>query len=107
MVVRKAARMAEKLGVPIVGVLENMSYAQCPNCGERIEIFGPSKAEEVAEQVHAPFLGRLPLDPELAKRCDAGEIEDYEGADFEPIARQIAERVPERAKEPAAAPRGP
>jgi Mrp family chromosome partitioning ATPase len=110
MVVRKAARMAEKLGIPIVGVVENMSFAKCPNCGERIDIFGPSKAEQVAAQVNAPFLGRLPLDPELAERCDAGEIEAYAGEDFEPIAVKIAERVPEEASEPMmaqAGPRGP
>jgi len=110
MVVRKAARMAEKLTIPLIGVVENMSYAECPNCGERIDIFGPSKSEEVAEQVNAPFLGRLPLDPELAERCDAGEIEAYEGEDFEPIAEAIAERVPEEASEPMMAqahPQGP
>jgi len=101
MVVRKAARMAEQLNIPIVGVVENMSYARCPNCGERIDIFGRSKSEQMAEQVDAPFLGRLPLDPALAERCDAGEIEAYPGEDFEPIAEQIKERVPEEAREPA------
>jgi Mrp family chromosome partitioning ATPase len=114
MVVRKAARMAEQLNVPIVGVVENMSYAVCPECGERIEIFGPSQAEKVAESVYAPFLGRLPLDPELARRCDAGEIETYPAEAFRPIARAVEERVPEEAIEPllerqqrqAAAPRG-
>jgi Mrp family chromosome partitioning ATPase len=100
MVVRKAARMAERLNVPIVGVIENMSYAVCPECGERIQIFGPSQAEGVAEQVNAPFLGRLPLDPELAERCDAGEIEAYRAEAFEPIARAVEERVPEKAIEP-------
>jgi Mrp family chromosome partitioning ATPase len=100
MVVRKAARMAGQLNVPLIGVVENMSYATCPNCGERIEIFGPSKSEQVAAQVGAPFLGRLPLDPELAERCDAGEIERYEGEAFEPIAKAIEERVPEEATEP-------
>jgi Mrp family chromosome partitioning ATPase len=100
MVVRKAARMAQQLNVPIVGVVENMSYAVCPECGERIEIFGPSRAEEVAEHVNAPFLGRLPLDPELARRCDAGEIEAYRARAFEAIARAVKERVPERATEP-------
>jgi Mrp family chromosome partitioning ATPase len=93
MVVRKAARMAEQLNVPIVGVVENMSYAVCPECGERIEIFGPSQAEKVAASVYAPFLGRLPLDPELARRCDAGEIEAYPAEAFEPIARAVEERV--------------
>lgn len=103
MVVRKAARMAEQLNIPIVGVVENMSYARCPNCGERIDIFGPSKSEQMAERIGAPFLGRLPLDPALAERCDAGEIEKYAGEDFEPIAERIEERVPEEAREPAVA----
>jgi hypothetical protein len=65
-----------------------------------MDIFGPSKSEEMAEQVNAAFLGRLPLDPELAERCDAGEIEAYEGEHFRPIAEEIAERVPEEASEP-------
>lgn len=106
MVVRKAARMAKQLNVPLIGVVENMSYATCPNCGERIEVFGPSKSEEVAARVGAPFLGRLPLDPELAERCDAGEIEAYGGEAFEPIARAIEERVPEEATELATPQRG-
>jgi Mrp family chromosome partitioning ATPase len=100
MVVRKAARMAEQLNVPIVGLMENMSYAVCPECGERIEIFGPSHAQRVAEQVNAPFLGRLLLDPELARRCDAGEIEAYHAETFGPIARAVEERVPEKAVKP-------
>lgn len=103
MVVRKSARMAEQLHIPIVGVVENMSYAQCPHCGERIDVFGPSRSEQVAQHVDAAFLGRLPLDPELAERCDAGQIEAYEGVDFEPIATQIAENTPEEAREPAMA----
>jgi Mrp family chromosome partitioning ATPase len=100
MVVRKAARMAEQLDVPIVGVVENMSYAVCPECGQRIAVFGPSQAEGVAEQVDAPFLGRLPLDPELARRCDAGEIEAYPAQDFQPIADAVEDRVPEEATDP-------
>jgi Mrp family chromosome partitioning ATPase len=102
MVVRKAARMAEQLNVSIVGVVENMSYALCPHCGERIDVFGPSQAGRVARNVHARLLGRLPLDPELAERCDAGEIEDYRAEAFEPIARLVEEYVPEEAIEPLA-----
>lgn len=101
MVVRKAARMAEQLNIPIVGLVENMSYARCPNCGERIDVFGPSKSEQMAKRIDAPFLGRLPLDPALAERCDAGEIEAYPGEAFEPIAERIEERVPEEARQPA------
>lgn len=100
MVVRKAARMAQQLHVPVIGVVENMSYAVCPNCGERIDVFGPSRSESMAERLNVPFLGRLPLDPELAERCDAGEIERYEAEDFLPVAEAVQERIPEEAREP-------
>jgi Mrp family chromosome partitioning ATPase len=93
MVVRKAARMAWHLKVPIVGLVENMSYLTCPKCGEQIEIFGPSQAMGTAMQLGVPLLGRLPLDPELARRCDAGEIEAYTADVFEPLAAKIAERA--------------
>jgi Mrp family chromosome partitioning ATPase len=93
MVVRKAARMAQHMGAPILGVVENMSYITCPKCGEKIEAFGPSQALHTTAQLGLPLLGRLPLDPELARRCDAGEIEEYAAELFEPIAEKVAERV--------------
>jgi hypothetical protein len=93
MVVRKAARMAQHMGAPILGVVENMSYMTCPKCGERIEAFGPSQALHTTAQLGLPLLGRLPLDPELARRCDAGEIEEYAAEEFEPIAEKVTERV--------------
>jgi len=100
MVVRKAARMAWRLNVPIVGLVENMSYVVCPKCGERIEIFGPSQAMQTALQLGVPLLGHLPLDPELARRCDAGKIEDYSMEQFGSIAEAIAERASNRPSTP-------
>ena len=94
MVVRKAARMAHHMGAPILGVVENMSYITCPKCGEKIEVFGPSQALHTTGQLGVPLLGRLPLDPELARRCDAGEIEAYAAELFEPIVDRVTERVP-------------
>jgi Mrp family chromosome partitioning ATPase len=94
MVVRKAARMAAHLNISIVGLLENMSGVVCPKCGERIEVFGPSQALQTAHQLGVPLLGQLPLDPELARRCDAGEIEEYAAEPFRPIAEQVLERMP-------------
>ena len=94
MVVRKAARMAHHMGAPILGVVENMSYITCPKCGEKIEVFGPSQALHTTGQLGVPLLGRLPLDPELARRCDAGEIEAYTAELFEPIVDRVTERVP-------------
>jgi len=100
MVVRKAASMAQRMGAPILGVVENMSYVTCPKCGEKIEVFGPSQAFRTALKIGSPLLGQLPLDPELARRCDAGEIEEYGAELFEPIARQLLERVPRRKTAP-------
>jgi Mrp family chromosome partitioning ATPase len=100
MVVRKAARMADHMKVPVVGLVENMSYVDCPKCGERIEIFGPSRALNTALQAGVPLLGRLPLDPELARRCDSGEVEDYVVDDFGPIAHAIVDRASVRPTTP-------
>jgi Mrp family chromosome partitioning ATPase len=93
MVVRKAARLAWQLRVPILGLVENLSYAICPRCGEKIEVFGPRWGVRTALQLDVPFLGRLPLDPDLARRCDAGEIEGYALDAFQPIADSITQRV--------------
>ena len=95
MVVRKAAHMAQQMQTPILGLIENMSYFECPDTGKRYEIFGPSHAEQVARRIGVPFLGRLPIDPEIAKLCDAGRVEDYGADAFRPIARELANRVPQ------------
>jgi Mrp family chromosome partitioning ATPase len=100
MVVRKAAKMAWQMKVSIVGIVENMAYAVCPKCGERIEVFGPSQAVHTANLLGVPLLGQLPLDPELARRCDAGEIEDYTTDVFEPITKKIADRASARPSTP-------
>jgi Mrp family chromosome partitioning ATPase len=89
MVVRKAAKMAWQMKVPVVGLVENMAYAVCPKCGERIEVFDPSKAMSTAIQLGVPMLGQLPLNPDLARRCDAGEIETYPMDGFAPITEKI------------------
>ncbi|MDK2821039.1 MAG: hypothetical protein PWP31_1004 [Clostridia bacterium] len=79
MVVRKAVKMASALEVKIYGLVENMSYLSCPDCGKRINIFGPSRAEEAAETAGIPLLGTLPLDPEMTALSDNGKIEEYKG----------------------------
>jgi len=95
MVVRKAARMAQQMQTPMLGLIENMSYFDCPDTGKRYEIFGPSHAEETARAIGVPFLGRLPIDPEIARLCDAGRVEEYPAEAFAPIARELALRTPE------------
>lgn len=78
LIVKKAYNMAKTMNIPILGIIENMSYAVCPGCEKRIDIFGESKAEKVAQEMGIPFLGRLPIDPDLAALCDKGEIEKFD-----------------------------
>ena len=77
MIVKKAVRMARKMEVQVLGVIENMSYLLLPGTGEKLEVFGSSKGEEMAKASEAPLLGRLPIDPQLARLCDEGNIEKY------------------------------
>lgn len=78
LIVKKAYNMAKTMEVPILGIIENMSYAVCPECGKKIDIFGESKAEKVAQEMGIQFLGSVPVDPELSALCDKGEIERYD-----------------------------
>ena len=77
MVVRKAVNMVRQMGKPILGVVENMSYLYVPEIDKKIELFGRSRGKEMARAAGAPFLGQLPIDPELAKLCDEGNVERY------------------------------
>jgi Mrp family chromosome partitioning ATPase len=79
MIVKKAVNMARKMEKRVLGVVENMSYLYVPEIDKKIEIFGKSRAEQMATTVHAPLLGQIPIEPELAKLCDEGNIERYNG----------------------------
>jgi len=78
MVVRKAVQMTRNMNIPILGVVENMSYFLLPDTGKRIELFGSSKGEEMAKTAGAPLLAQFPIDPEIARLCDEGDIERYD-----------------------------
>lgn len=78
MIVSKAVKMAQLMDIPIIGIVENMSYAKCPHCGEHIEIFGKSHLDEVAAEYNLSVLGKIPMTPEIAAASDAGNIEDLE-----------------------------
>ena len=78
MIVKKSVNMAKLMNIPVVGLVENMSGVICPKCGEKIDIFGESHAEETAKEMGIPLLAQIPLDPRLAKLCDKGIIELYE-----------------------------
>jgi hydrogenase maturation protease len=93
MVVRKAIKMAQKMNVPILGVVENMSYLILPDTGKRLEVFGKTKGEEMAMAAGAPLLEQLPIDPELAKLCDDGNIERYDSSVVNNLAQAFLEAV--------------
>ncbi len=78
MIVEKAVKMARMMNIEVLGLVENMSYALCPDCGKKIEIFGKSKAEETAAANSIPTVAKIPFNPELARLCDAGNVEDNE-----------------------------
>ena len=101
MIVAKAVNMAEKMNVPVLGVVENMSYVTCPDCGKKIEVFGASKLDEVAQQYHLDILGRLPIDPALAAACDAGNLETALPDGFLPDALAAVTAVEPHEGEPA------
>jgi ATP-binding protein involved in chromosome partitioning len=94
MVVRKTVHMSQSLEVPVLGIVENMSYFICPETGTPHEIFGPSHTDAVAQLAEAPILGRLPIDPDLTHLADVGEIEQYEHAAYAGLAAAFVEAVP-------------
>ncbi len=76
MIVAKAVKMAQMMNIPILGIIENMSYIECPDCGRHIEVFGKSHVEDAAMEYHLPVLGKIPIDPAIAAASDAGDIEN-------------------------------
>ncbi|WP_124066196.1 Mrp/NBP35 family ATP-binding protein [Clostridium sp. E02] len=77
MIVKKAYNMAKMMNIPILGLVENMSYVQCPDCGKAINIFGESKLSEVSKEIGVDILGRMPIDPAIAKLVDEGKFERF------------------------------
>ena len=82
MIVEKAVKMANMLNIPVLGMVENMSFFRCPDCGGTHEIFGPSKVADIAEKYSVANTARLPMDPAIARACDEGTIEDYSTDDL-------------------------
>lgn len=95
MVVEKAVRMAEMMDVPILGIVENMSYIVCPDCGKKIALFGESRSEEAAARHGLDLLAEMPIDPKLASLVDAGKIEDFEGDWMSGVADAV-EKLPNK-----------
>lgn len=80
MIVEKAVNMAKMMDVPVLALVENMSYITCPDCGKEIHVFGESHIDEIAKKHGVETVARMPIDPKLAAACDAGTIESFNGA---------------------------
>lgn len=91
MIVEKSVKMAEMMNIPVLGIAENMSYITCPDCGKKIEVFGPSRVDELAETYSIPTAVRLPINPELTKAVDNGYLEDMDVPEIEALALKIVE----------------
>ena len=85
MIVDKAVKMAQKMNVPILGIVENMSYFKCSDCGKIHKIFGDSNIEAIAEKHNIPVVCKLPINPDVAAKCDRGDAEEYEGEWLDPM----------------------
>jgi Mrp family chromosome partitioning ATPase len=92
MIVTKAVNMANMMNIPIIGIVENMSFVKCPDCNKKIKVFGESHVKEISEKYSLQVLGELPINPDLAKVCDDGVVELFEG-DWLNSAADILEKI--------------
>ncbi len=89
MIVEKAVKMAKMMNVPIIGIVQNMSYFVCPNCKEKHFIFGKNKVDEIAQEFDIKVSASLPIDPKLSEMTDLGLVEQYEGNDLDPLIKEL------------------
>lgn len=94
MIVGKAVNMAKAMNIPILGIVENYSYIECPDCQKKIPVFGESKADELAAKYHLNVLGKLPLNPAIAQAIDAEDVESLEGNWLDEAADYIEKNLP-------------
>ena len=93
MVVKKAVKMANNMNIPILGLVENMSYFEVPGTKEKLELFGKSKIKDMAEQTGVPLKVQIPVDPEIARLCDGGRIESYKSEEFDKFTRKLIQQL--------------
>jgi Mrp family chromosome partitioning ATPase len=92
MIVLKALRMAEMMNIPVIGLVENMSYFKCSDCGKEHKIFGESHIEEIAQKYGLNVLAKLPINPKISAACDKSMIEFFDGDWLEPAAKKLTEK---------------
>lgn len=93
MIVEKAVNMAEMMHVPVLGIVENMAYFECPDCGKRHAIFGESHVREIAEKHGIANVAQIPIDPALAAACDAGEIAGVKAPWLDAFTEELVDSV--------------
>lgn len=93
MIVAKAVNMANMMNIPVLGIVENMSYFKCPDCGKEHAVFGESKVEKIAGEYGIAHTARLPIDPVIATMVDAGEVESVSGEHIAPIVDYIEKEI--------------
>lgn len=96
MIVEKAVNMAKMMNIPILGIVENYSYVECPDCGKKINIFGESRIDEIAAEKGLKVLGKIPMKQAVAQKCDNGLIEDCEGCHISAIGELLDEMAKQR-----------
>lgn len=89
MIVEKAVKMANEMNIPILGIVENMSYLECPDYGKKISVFGESHIDEIAGKYHLPVLARIPVSPKIAESADSGDIESLNPVWLDPAVDAI------------------
>lgn len=94
MIVAKAVKMAEMMNVPVLGLVENMSYFTCPDCGKKHEIFGASQADTVAKEFDIAHVARLPIDPKITAMVDAGQVEQVSGEYVTALVDSLEQALP-------------
>ncbi len=98
LIVKKAMNMARELHVPLLGIVENFAYLDCPHCHERVELFGASRVAQIASEYGVPLLGRLPVDPDISVFGDGGRLEDVQRAEVRALASEFVKSVEQAEK---------
>ena len=94
MIVRKGIKMVNMMDIPVLGIAENMSYLSCPDCGQKIQLFGESNIAQTCSNYKVPLIGKFPLDPQLTQLGDAGRIEEYDGEVLQIMMENLADFLP-------------
>jgi len=98
LIVKKAMNMARDLHVPLLGVVENMSFVACPHCGERLDLFGPSRVSRVASEYGIPVLGSLPVTPSVSELSDAGRLDEHTSPELAGLAAAFEKAIDDATK---------